>query len=166
MAGILNEEAERAGISSNALINKILQEYCEYQRYAKRFGVISISLKEFSGILEACSKEALVDNAKKAGLVVAADALRTMGLGNNYKDLVFFVTRFLAEYANYCKCEHYVINNKEYFHLRHDLGEKWSICLAEGFSTLFESCGMEGVKKEILDGAVTLEVPLSQHSQG
>ena len=160
----LNEEAERAGISSNALINKILQDYCEYHRYFKRFGAISISQKEFSRIVEACPKEALLDIAKKAGSVVAPDIFRSRGLRFDNEDSTFYVTTILAEYANWFRCEHYFVNDKEYFHLRHDLGEKWSIYIGEALSVLFESCCKKRVKKEFLDGAVTLEIPLSQYS--
>jgi len=159
----LNEEAERAGISSNALINKILQDYCRYQRYFKRLDGIALTQKGFSRIVEACSKEALVDAAKKAE-ESALDVFRTIQLRNNREDLIFFVTTILAEYANWFKCEHYVINNKEYFHLRHNLGEKWSIYIAEAASALIESCYNTKARKEFLEGAVTLEISLRQYS--
>lgn len=53
------------------------------------------------------------------------------------------------------------IKDKDYFHLRHELGENWSIYIAEVVSTVIESCCDKKVKKEFLDGAVTLEILLN-----
>jgi hypothetical protein len=156
-----NEEAERTGISPNSLINKILQDYSKYQRHFKRVSGIALTQKSFSRIVEACSKEAITDIAKKAGSKTALDIFRTMGFQYDNKDATFFVTTILAEYANWFKCEHYIANHKEYFHLRHDLGENWSIYVAEVVSTLLESCCNKKIKKEFLDGAITLEIQLS-----
>ena len=113
--------------------------------------------------MEACSKEALVNIATKSQATVL-DVFRTIGLRYNYEDATFFMTTILAEYANWFKCEHHLVNNKEYFHLRHNLGEKWSIYLAEAVSVLFEYCCNIRVKKEFLEGAVTLEIPSSRQS--
>jgi hypothetical protein len=159
----LNEEAEKAGISPNALLNKILEDYSKYQRYFKRFDGIALTQKSFSRIVEACSKEALVNIATKSQATVL-DVFRTIGLRYNYEDATFFMTTILSEYANWFKCEHHLVNNKEYFHLRHNLGEKWSIYLAEAVSVLFEYCCNIRVKKEFLEGAVTLEIPSSRQS--
>ena len=110
--------------------------------------------------MEACSKEALVNVAKKSQTTVL-DVFRTIGLRYNYEDATFFMTTILAKYANWFRCEHHTVDNKEYFHLRHNLGEKWSIYLAEGVSLLFENCCNRRVGKEFLEGAVTLEIPSS-----
>jgi hypothetical protein len=143
------------------LINKILQEFFEFSRFAKRIGAIALMPKSFSGIINACPKETLTENAKKAGSVGAVDLFRVAGRRQNYDEVVHYLTRILAEYANWFKCEHYIINNKEYFHLRHDLGEKWSIYLAEVTSTFIEYFTSKKVKKEFLEGAVTLELSSS-----
>ena len=163
MLNTLNEEAARAGISPNALLNKILEDYVKYQRFFKRFDGIALTQKSLSRLVGAIPKETLMDIAKKSQTTVL-DVFRTIGLRYNYEDAIFFVTTILAEYANWFKCEHHTINNKEYFHLRHNLGENWSTYVAEAVSELLESCCKTKVKKEFLDEAVTLEIPLSQNS--
>jgi hypothetical protein len=162
----LSEEAERSGISPNALLNKILQEYFEYLRYSKRYGVITLSQKSFSSIIDACPKEALIETAKKAGSVIARDAFRMAGLRNSYENTIQYVTKTLGDYGNWFKCDHYIINNREYFHLRHTLGEKWSIYVSEAVSTFLESCCQKKVKKEFLEDAVTLELSSSPYLNG
>lgn len=157
----LDEEAERQGITPNALANRILRDYCLFQRYFKRLDGIILSQRTLSRFTEACPKEKLSEIAQKAGYSVALDLFRTMGLRYNFEDSVFFVTIILDEYANWFKCEHYLIKDKEVFHLRHNLGESWNFYISEVVSTLLERCCGKKVKKELLEGAVTLELDIS-----
>jgi hypothetical protein len=154
----LNEEAERAGISPNALLNRILQEYCEFLRFSKRFGSITLTQTSFSSIIDACPAEALTEIAKKAGSVTALDIFRTNGIKQNHEGAIYYLTRILGEYANLFKFEHYVISNREYFHLRHTLGKKWSLYIAEVVSAILDFCRIKKVKTEFLEDAVTLEL--------
>lgn len=157
----LEDEAQRQQTTPNTLINVILRDYCLFQRFFKRLDGMILSQKTLSRFAEACPKEKLEEIAKKAGSSVALDLFRTMGLRFNYEDSMFFVTKILGDYANWYKYEHYTVGNKVILHLRHNLGENWSFYISEVVSTTLESCCNKKVKKEILDGAVTLEMPLT-----
>jgi hypothetical protein len=110
---------------------------------------------------EACPKDKLGEIAKKAGSNIALDLFRSMELRFNNEDAVFFVTTILGEYANWFKCDHYIVKNIEVLHLRHNLGENWSFYISDVVSSLLEACCNRKVKREIIDGAVTLEVPMT-----
>jgi hypothetical protein len=155
----LNEEAEKQSLTPNALINFILRDYCLFHRYLKRLDIMAVTQKTVSRFAEACPKDKLEEIAQKAGSNIALDLFRSMGLRFNREDAVFFVTTILGEYANWFKCEHYKVGNKEIFHLRHNLGENWSYYVSEVITNLLEACCNQKVKSEFLDTAVTLEVP-------
>ncbi len=156
----LNEEAERQHTTPNALINGILRDYCLFYRFLKRLDGIVLTQRTMSCYAEACPKDKLEEIAKNAGSNIALDLFRSMGLRFNNEDAIFFITTILGEYANWFKCEHFIFKNKEVFHLRHNLGENWSFYTSEVVSALLEACCNRKVKSEIIDGAVTLEVPL------
>jgi len=156
----LDLEAERAGLSTNALLNRILQEYAENQRFVRRFGGMIITRKSLSRLLDACPSEAVEDVARKAGDGVAKDLFRTWGLKNDYESFTYLVRRILGVYANWFTCERNVTKDKEYFHLRHEMGEKWSLYLSKLLATVFQSCCNRKMKVELLESAVTLEIPL------
>ena len=158
----LDEEAERNGTTPNNLINRILRDYCLFYRYLKRLDGMVLTQETLSRYVEAIPKEKLSEIAQKAGYTVALDLFRTMGLRYNYEDAVFFVTVILGEYANWFKCEHYIVKDEEVFHLRHKLGENWSFYVSEVVSSILAHCCNRKVKREILDGAVTLEMPIYQ----
>lgn len=70
---VLNEESKKEGISTNALLNNVLQDYSIFHRHFKRYGGIILTQKTFSAIMEACPKEDLREIAKKGGSMNAKD---------------------------------------------------------------------------------------------
>jgi len=160
---VLNEEAERQGISVNSLLNRILQAY-SFLRYMLRYGAIMLTRKGFSGILESCPEESIRENARNAGSTIARDILLTMGAQPNYRFLVSLYKKLLSEFAGWFECDHHIKRDKEIFHLRHDLGTKWSIYLAEAASEMFKSILNKEVTTEISDSSVTITIPRQNNS--
>ena len=154
---VLNDEAEKQGISVNALLNRILQQYA-FLRYMLRYGAITLTHKGFSGILESCSEDKVRENARKAGSTIARDILLTMGAEANYTFLVSLYKQLLSEFAGWFECDHHVRQAKEIFHLRHELGNKWSIYLAEAASEMFKSILNKEVAIEFSDSSVTITI--------
>jgi hypothetical protein len=159
---ILNAEAEREGISVNSLVNRLLKHYSEYQRFFNRYGIAGLTHKNLAVILEATPKESLREIARNTGLAILLEEFRIMGLTYTYECTTYFMSTILAENQHWFKYEQYVMKDKEIFHLRHDLGENWSMYIAELLSTLFERCCNKRVKKEFSEGAVSLEVSNSE----
>ena len=158
---VLNEEAKREGISVNALMNQILQDYSLFHRYFKRHPGIVLMQKSFSRIIEKCPKEDLIEIGREAGAIIVKDVFRIFGLSPNHKDVTFYLLTMLAKYGNWFEYEHHTRNNKEFFHLRHDLGENGSIYIGEFVSAIFEHSLNKKIKTEITAGTLTFEVPLN-----
>jgi len=154
---VLNVEAERQGISVNSLLNRLLQQY-SFLRYMLRYGAITLTRKGFSAILESCPEESLRENARNAGSTIVRDILLTMGAQSNYGFLVSLIEKLLSEFAGWFECDHHIRRDKEIFHLRHDLGTKWSIYLAEAASEMFKSVLNTEVETEISDSSVTITI--------
>jgi len=64
---ILREEAERQGISVNAIINKILKTYCQHYRWVERLGAIYMTRPTISKIVSYCPEDKLEEIAKTSG---------------------------------------------------------------------------------------------------
>ena len=154
---VLNEEAEREGISVNSLLNRLLQQYA-FLRFMLRYGAITLTRKGFAAILESCPEESVRENGRNAGSTIADDLGRTMGAPTSYSFLVFIVKKLVSGFAGWFECDHHIRKDKEYFHLRHDLGPKWSIYLAEAAAQMFKSVVKDKVTTEILGDSVTITI--------
>ena len=153
---VLEEEANREGISVNALMNKILQEYSIFRRHAKNFGTITLSYKSFATILEGCSGEWIKSVSEDFGSTVIKDLMLMMGLPLDQDNLIFVITNF-GEIGGLFKIIYNRENGKEMLHLNHNLGRKWSVYLAGAISGMFKSVLNKEVKTEIFDNCVTIE---------
>ena len=155
---VLQEEAEREGISINALLNKILQQYSRNYRHAGRYGVVLLTRPTFASIIRCCSEGALIETAKASGSTRTKDALRTLGIPSNHDSLVAFIRDNLGEFAGWFKFNHHIMEDKEMLHLRHVFGNKWSIFIAETISTMFEFILNKKVTTDISNFSATITI--------
>lgn len=154
---VLNDEADKQGISVNALMNRILQRY-SYLRYMLRYGAITLTSKGFSAILESCPEDKVRENGRNAGSSIVKDILMTMGVAPDYNFVILLVKKILSEFAGWFECDHHIKRDKEILHLRHNLGIKWSIYLSEVATATFTSILEKEVTTEISDSSVNITI--------
>jgi hypothetical protein len=155
---ILAEEAERQGISVNALTNKILNKYCQNWRWSERLGKLLLSRSLVFNMINCLSKEKIVELAKLSGSTGTKDALRTMGISPTYDNLKLFIKNKTSEGENLFDFNHHHRDKKDVLHLRHELGLKWSIFIATQTATMFESILNKKVKSEVFENSATIEI--------
>ncbi|UCC57654.1 MAG: hypothetical protein JSW14_04535 [Candidatus Bathyarchaeum sp.] len=154
----MKEEAEREGISANALVNKILKDYAQVYRFSKRFGIVYLSYPTLSAFVNCCPKDRVIEIAEFSASTLVKDGMRTMGLSMNYDSVAYFIKNIFGGLAGWFSCDHHIMGNKEVFHLRHGLGNKWSIFIAEVTSTMFKYLLNKKVETEILESSVTITI--------
>ena len=155
---VLNEEAEREGLSTNASLNKILKDYAQVYRFSKRFGIVYLSYPTLAAFVNCCPKDRIIEIADFSASTLVKDGMRTIGLPMNYDSVTYFIKNIFGGLANWFICDHHIRSNKEVFHLRHSLGNKWSIFIAEVTSTMFKSILSKNVETEVSEGSVTITI--------
>jgi len=155
---ILREEAEKKRISVNALANNIFDDYCQHGRWAKRLRIVSITRQTFSKIIDCCPEEKLKEIAQNSGDTKVRDALLTIGSVPTYDNLKKFVKNNLGESAHWFDYAERTKGMKEIIHLRHELGKKWSVFIANQVATMLKSILGITAKVEIFDDFVTLKI--------
>ena len=159
---ILKLEASKKGISPNALVNRIFQDYCLYHRHFKRNEGISLNKKLFFPILTACPKEDLLKIGKETIIHINKDVFWALGLALDYETWIYYITVILANYANWYESEHFNKGNRDVLYFRHNLGEKWSLFLAESVASIFKDVFNIEITKEFTQSGLTIEWPRPQ----
>ena len=157
---ILREEAERQGFSVNAIMNRILQDYCESGRWKDRVSVVYFTRPTLARIVNCCSEDGILEVAKISGSTGAKDMLHTMGISPTYKEVTHFIENNLGKSANWFNFNQYTRGKKEIIHVRHELGRKWSLFVGNQIATMFESILDMKAKTEIFDNSATLEIDM------
>jgi hypothetical protein len=154
---VLNEEAEKQGISVNSLMNRLLQQYA-YIRYMLRYGAITLTRKGFASLLECCPEDKVREKGRKAGSTITRDMLLTMGAAPDYNFVILLIKKILSEFAGWFECDHHIKPDREILHFRHDLGIKWSIYVEGAASATFNSVLGKKVTTQISDSSVTITI--------
>jgi len=155
---VLQREAKEQGLSVNVLMNKILRRYALFERWADKYEVLHIMPRTLERILEAASEEGLADAGRVEGSVRPIDSLTMMGRKISDESLVSLVTEFYGgeDFARWFHCDYYPEFGSDIFHLRHRLGNKWSIFIKSYLTAMFENLAKTKVESKAMDQAVTL----------
>ena len=93
---VLEEDAERQGISVNVLVNKILRRYSLFTRWADSAGFQSFSPQMFQRILEELSEDNLARVGATVGATDVIDILNMMGRPLTYESFAELLVEYLA----------------------------------------------------------------------
>ncbi len=138
----LRQEAEDRGITPGTLISQIISKYLDWDRYAEKYGVVTLAPSTLKQFLDGNDEEHVRAAGAHAGRILLE---RTMF---RYKqinlqvimEMIGNLCRYgqLAKFDSGIQGENYVIT------LRHEWGAKWSVFLEECVKTaLRDSVGVD-----------------------
>jgi hypothetical protein len=129
-------EAASLNVSPNTLVNQILKQYAEFDRFAGKINTVKISSGPFRGILSAADVNHLIEVAKSAGSSIP-QAFTTAKSGR--ADLESFIghIRALSSYAQLFEFSETADTQSRVVTLIHDFGLNWSIFLVHYITEMF-----------------------------
>jgi len=150
-------EAASLNVTPNTLVNQILKQYAEFDRFARKIKTVKISSAPFRGILLAADVDQLINVAKTAGSSIP-QAFATAKSGR--VDLETFIghIRSLASYAQLFEFSETLDMHGRVMTLMHDFGLNWSIFLVHYVTEMFTQIGFSP-KIEMSDRSVILTLP-------
>ena len=162
---VLKEEAERQAISVSALLNQIVQRYSEAERYFNRYDALTLEKNTFISFIKDLSDENVVEIGDLAGSRSLQNGLRIRGLSSNTETVRFIVEHVYGRYSGWFKANFYEKNNQTVYHLRHELGEKWSLFISHYMIKMFDSLLDTDIITEVKEDSVTIFIPNKRNSR-
>ena len=153
----VEKEAVAQQVSPNTLVNQILIQFSEFERFAKRINTVKPSSFVFRGILEAADREKIIEVAKSAGSSIP-QAFVTAKNGRVDIDSLLEYLRALSLYAHLYEYSENLDSQGQVSTLVHDFGLNWSIFLVHYITAMFEQVGVSP-KLEMSDRSVILSLP-------
>jgi hypothetical protein len=112
-------------MSVNAIVNRLVREYVEWERYNEKIHIMEVSPTLLTKLMERCP----LDEARELGRVMSRDLIRPsieqMFVDFTFDNTVEFLRRF-SQYTRRFDFEDSVEGRKHLIMLRHSLGLKWS----------------------------------------
>ena len=155
---VIQSEAERLGMSPNALINKTLQRYKDVRRFNDPQYFLLMSLETFKAILDKLSIEEIEDIGYEYGHRLLHENLLKRGREINHENIRWYIKQELGEYSGWFRCDVYEKKDAETMHLIHNLGRKWSHFLVNYITSILQ--GELGLKVQsvVLENDVHLTI--------
>lgn len=150
----VEKEAAAQRVSPNTLVNQILNQFSEFERFAKRINIVKPSSLIFRGILEAADVDKVIEVAKTAGSSIP-QAFVSAKNGRIGVDSLIDYLRALSLYANLYEYSENRDSRGKIATLVHDFGLNWSIFLVHYITSMFEQVGVSP-KLEMSDRSVIL----------
>ena len=129
---LLKADAKKKGISVNALISEIFTKYAEWDRFAQRFPMISISRQGFRSLMDSLDNERLNEYAAEAGSRNAPE-IALFWFRKLDTTAFFQLVHILSKYGNTFEYEHSVGQSVHILAIHHELGSRYSEFLAHYF---------------------------------
>ena len=153
----VDKEATAQSVTPNTLVNQLLKQFAEFDRYARRISTVKLSSSVFRGILSAVETEKLIEVAKTAGSSIP-QAFVTAKSGRMNIESVLDHVRALATYAHLYEYSENVDAKIHVGTLIHDYGLNWSIFLVHYITAMFQLIDISP-KVEMSDRSVIFTLP-------
>ena len=157
---ILRDEAENNDLSVNSIIEELIKRYVYNDRFFASDQVISLASPTLALFLNGLNREYILESGRQEGEIRARTNLLIRGLPLSYESLKWFIMDVLDKYRGWFNCSYHEMDDFYMFHLRHNHGEKWSCFIAGYLEATVKDILDIGVDAEILDGTVTLRIPM------
>src|SRR5215216_6643709 len=141
LSKILEDEAERMGISVNALVGIILRRYCEFTRYLSKIDMIVINREFLTLILETYDDHSVQKMGTKLGHTVLE-----------------YIEKIICRYGHLGTYDEVLQSDVRTIVIRHRLGKKGSIFFQAYFYAALKTMLEIESKFEITDSSLKFNI--------
>jgi hypothetical protein len=150
-------EAVSQNVSPNTLVNQILKQYGEFDRFAHKINSVNLSCATFQSLITSLESDKIIEVAKNDGSSMPqAFALAKAGKVELHSLLDF--VKSLGRYANLFEFSETPNNDGRTIAMIHRYGLNWSIFLVHYFTAMFEQVRILP-KVEMTDKSVSFKIP-------
>jgi hypothetical protein len=155
---VLEREAQRHGISVNALISNLIDHYVYSLRFFTSGGMLSINNETLMSLVEHLSNEQIADTAYARGDQKVRESLMQRGMLVNYDSVLWYIQQILGGYNGWFRCDHIIEEKMERLHLSHNYGFKWSIFIMNYIASMLKEVIGLKINTVMLKNAVNIEI--------
>jgi hypothetical protein len=157
---LLQREAQMRGLSYNSLVNLILKKFIEWDRFAERLGMVSITRDGFQIIHESIKDELFNKIAEDMGSRNPKDMTRFWFKEFNLNNFLNFLSLY-CKYGRLAECEIKKEENEYYLTFQHAYGEKYSKFLSIWLKSAFKNALNIVPKIEVSKNSVSINFKIN-----
>ena len=137
----LEREATALNVSTNTLVNQILKEFADFDRFAKRVSTVKVSSSIFRSFLEQMESDKVIEVAEATGSSIP-QTFAISKSGRVVTESLLDYVRASAMYAHLFEFSETDDGQRRLITLVHDFGLNWSIFLVHYVTAMFQQIGI------------------------
>ncbi len=156
-AEILNNEADRMGISVNAMMNSILKQYTEFTRFQSKLDMIIINREMFKNILDSLNEQQSYDLGIEQGKDYPKDAILFWKKHVSLETIIEYIEKILCIYGQIGTYDEIIESTNRIIVIRHRLGINGSKFLMGFLVSLFKNAIDLSCDLQITDYSIKIQ---------
>ena len=158
LSKILDEEAERMGISVNALVGIILKRYCEFTRYLSKIDMIVINREFLTFLLDTYDDDSVYKMGIKLGQIIPSDTIMFWKKELNEQSVLDYIEKIICRYGHLGTYDEIIQSSGRTIVIRHRLGRKGSIFFQAYFFSALKTMLNVEAKFEITESSLKFDI--------
>jgi hypothetical protein len=138
-AEILNHEADRMGISVNAMMNSILKQYTEFTRFQSKLDMIIINREIFKNVLNYIEENQAYNLGLDLGRELPNDTILFWKKHISLESVIEYIEKIICIYGQMGTYDEITESTSRIIVIRHRLGLKGSKFLMGFLKSLFKT---------------------------
>ena len=155
---ILEREAERHGLSVNALVSNLVDRYVDSLRFFQSGGMLSMSHETLIALISKLSDEEIAEAGYDRGNIRVTDNLMQRGMKVGFESVLWYISQILGQYNGWFRCDHYKDGGSDVLHLSHSYGYKWSVFVTNYVNSMLSQVLKLKTNTVISSNSVNIEI--------
>ncbi len=158
-AEILHHEADRMGISVNAMMNSILKQYTEFTRFQSKLDMIVINRAIFKSVLKCIEENQAYNLGLELGKELPNDIILFWKKHVSIESVIEYIEKVLCIYGRIGTYDEITESNLKIIVIRHRIGLKGSKFLLGYLQSLFKNMLELDCEIQITDHSIKIQLP-------
>lgn len=150
----LEKEAERMGISVNALVGIIIKRYVEFTRYLSKIDMIVINREFVTALIGSYEDDRLCEIGQKLGETVSKDTILFWKKELSEQTVLDYIEKIICRYGHLGTYDETLQSNGRTVVIRHRLGLKGSIFFEGYLKSTLKNTAMKDAIFEITESSI------------
>lgn len=159
VSNILDEEAERMGISVNALVNIILKHYSDFSRFLSKIDLVIINREILTKFLDIMDDQEIFNLGLELGETIPKDTILFWKKDLDQENVFEYLEKIICRYGLLGTYDEISQQNEKIIVIRHRLGKKGSIFLHGYVKSTFNVIGINS-DIEVTESSVKAKIKI------
>ena len=143
ISNILDEEAERMGISVNALVNIILKHYADFTRFLSKIDLVILNREILTKFLQSMDDQEVFKIGIELGETIPKDTILFWKKELAQQNVFEYLEKIICRYGLLGTYDEINQNGGKIIVIRHRLGKKGSIFFQGYIKSIFNIVGLD-----------------------